>query len=1085
MRTFCCLVLFTMSAVWAQDSLPLAGEWRFKLDPAGEGLAREWFRETLPDRVSLPGSLNENGIGDAITAETEWTGTLNSRMWHDDARFAAYRDPDNTKILFWLQPDRRYVGAAWYQREIEIPEHFDGQHVEIVFQRCHWETRLWVDGQSLGSQNSLSTPHIYDASAYLRPGIHTITLRVDNSYAIDVGLNAHSVSDNTQTNWNGVIGKMAVRALPKVRIVDLQVYPDVQARCVDLRFRAENGTGHAVAGNLTIVAHSDGHRAAPYSIPVNLPEGESPLTLRYALGDDAQCWNEFNPVVYTLQATLETADGGRNDSHPYETCFGLRELGMDGTQFTLNGECIFLRGTLECAIFPLSGYPPSDVASWIKILTAAKAHGLNHLRFHSWCPPEAAFIAGDRMGFLYQIEGPFWTHPGEGDPLDSYIIEECDRILKAYGNHPSFGFFAYGNEPGGRKHEAFLGNLVEDWKAKDPRRLYTAAAGWPMIDANQFHVAHQPRVHSNYGGKGMRFSVEPFASIMDYREYVAKWPVPIVSHEIGQWCVFPNLEEIPKYTGPLKPRNFEIVRDLLEAQGMLDQAHDFFMASGKLQVICYKEEIEAALRTPGFGGFQLLDLHDFPGQGTALVGMIDPFWESKDYVTPEAFHRFCSPTVPLVRMPSCVFTQDERFNGQAEVTHFGPAPLQGVSPAWHVKDVLGNVLLSGVLPARDIPRGSAIALGEIDFSFAGLQAPAQLLLELSVGPFSNGWDLWVYPETASVTLPVDINVADMLDDAAIEALDAGKTVLLTPKRGAVTPPRFGQVPPGFPPIFWNTFWFPAQQLRTLGLLCNPEHPLFAAFPTAFHSNWQWWDLVTRAQVMSLDGLPPSLRPLVQIIDDWNTCRRLGYVFEAQVGRGKLLACSMDIENELDSRPAARQFRASLLAYIGSDAFAPEQALTIEELRSVFCEPSPMIALGARASADSAESGYEAHRAIDGDPSTFWHTRWTNDIKPYPHWIRIDLEEAADIAGIVVLPRQDMINGRIGKYAVFVGEDLSKMGRAIAKGEFPAGAGETTIRFDSRQHGKHILLRAERPQHPDHPWATVAEIRLLTNIAEQE
>jgi hypothetical protein len=303
----------------------------------------------------------------------------------------------------------------------------------------------------------------------------------------------------------------------------------------------------------------------------------------------------------------------------------MREMGVDGTQFTLNGERIFLRGTLECAIFPRTGYPPTDVAAWRKILGAARAHGLNHLRFHSWCPPEAAFEAADEMGFLFQVEGPFWTHPGEGDPLDTYIYEECDRILRAYGNHPSFAFMAYGNEPGGRKHEAFLGELVEYWKAKDGRRLYTAAAGWPKIEASQYHVAYEPRVHSNYGGKGMRFSVEPFSSAMDYRDYVAQWDVPVVSHEIGQWCVFPNLDEIGKYTGPLKPRNFEIVRDMLAEQGMLDLARDFLLASGRLQTLCYKEEIEAALRTPGFGGFQLLDLHDFPGQGTALVGVLDPF----------------------------------------------------------------------------------------------------------------------------------------------------------------------------------------------------------------------------------------------------------------------------------------------------------------------------------------------------------------------------------------------------------------------------------------------------------------------------
>ena len=110
--------------------------------------------------------------------------------------------------------------------------------------------------------------------------------------------------------------------------------------------------------------------------------------------------------------------------------------------------------------------------------------------------------------------------------------------------------------------------------------------------------------------------------------------MPAVVHEMGQWCVYPNFDEVRKYTGPLKPKNFDIFHDSLAEHGMLDQWRDFLRASGKLQALCYKEEIEAALRTPGIGGFELLDLHDFPGQGTALVGVLDPFWESKGYITP-------------------------------------------------------------------------------------------------------------------------------------------------------------------------------------------------------------------------------------------------------------------------------------------------------------------------------------------------------------------------------------------------------------------------------------------------------------------
>ncbi len=937
------LLLFGLNlAIQAAFTEPcdLSGPWRFRLDPENRGLDTGWFNEALEGSVRLPGSLNENGIGNEVTPDTPWTGTITSRMWHDEERFAPYREPGNTKILFWLQPDKHYIGAAWYQRDIEIPESFRGKTVLVRLERCHWETRLWVDGKVQGSRNSLSVPHEYNATAELTPGAHTLTLRVDNTCALDVGVNAHSVSDNTQTNWNGVVGAMTIIARDRIALARVQVYPKVTEKHIRVRVNLTNDFLTKVPGTLTVTAAlRGGPSLPPLAKEVAAGAFSGQIEFDYPMGDAPRLWNEFDPALYVLKTELAASDGENRYTDTRETVFGMRELGTDGTQFTLNGERIFLRGTLECCIFPRTGYPPTDVESWLKILRAAKDHGLNHLRFHSWCPPEAAFIAGDQMGFLFHVEGPFWTHPGDGDPLDAYIADECDRILDAYGNHPSFGFLAYGNEPGGKKSEAFLGKLVERWKEKDPRRLYTAAAGWPMIEENQYHVTYHPRVHSNYGGKPMRFGAEPFASTSDYRDYVQQWPVPVVSHEIGQWCVFPNLKEIDKYTGPLKPRNFEIVRDLLEAQGMLDQAEDFLMASGKLQTLCYKEEIEAALRTPGFGGFQLLDLHDFPGQGTALVGMLDPFWESKGYVTPEAFRRFCGPTVPLLRMEKCVFTRSETFRGRAEVTHFGPAPLAGVTPRWCVKNAAGDTLLEGALARQDIPRGSAVALGEVQFAFAELPVPSQLTLELTVDAFTNDWHFWVYPDPLEIPWPDGIHIAASPDDAALKVLEAGGKVLLLPGMGTVARPRFGNVPSAFPPVFWNTFWFPTQQLRTLGLLCDPAQPLFAKFPTAFHSDWQWWDLVSKAQVMSLDGLPQEVHPLVQVIDDWNTCRRLGLVFEAQVGSGRLLACSMDIETDLGQRPAARQFRTSLLAYMATDAFAPAQQLTVEQLKTVFQEPS--------------------------------------------------------------------------------------------------------------------------------------------------
>jgi hypothetical protein len=573
----------------------------------------------------------------------------------------------------------------------------------------------------------------------------------------------------------------------------------------------------------------------------------------------------------------------------------------------------------------------------------ARAHGLNNLRFHSWCPPEAAFAAADELGFYLQVECSSWANGsaqlGVGQPVDRWLYEEADHILRAYGNHPSFLLMPYGNEPGG-EHVRYLAQWVNHYKQKDPRRLYTSAAGWPQIPENQFHVLPDPRIQAWGGGLKSRVNARPPETCTDYREFIQARSVPVISHEIGQWCVYPNFDETRKYRGYLKPRNFEIFRDSLRAHHLADQARAFLFASGKLQTLCYKEEIESALRTPGMGGFQLLDLHDFPGQGTALIGVLDPFWDSKGYVSPETFRRFCNTTVPLARLPRRVFTTTDRLEADLEVAHFGPTPLEQAVGVWRLVDEAGSRHAQGRLAARPIPVDNGVGLGQVQIPLADLPAPRRYRLVVGLGgtPFENDWDVWLYPSRVDTTTPAGVTVVHDLDDAARAALDAGGKVLLLAPPGRAKGDQHGKVALGFSSIFWNTAWTQRQPPHTLGILCDPKHPALDGFPTERHSNWQWWYLVSRADAMILDHLPPRLRPIVQVIDDWVTNRRLGLVFEAKVGPGKLLVCSIDLERDLEANPVARQMRHSLLTYLGSDRFKPDHEVTLDQVRGLFGRP---------------------------------------------------------------------------------------------------------------------------------------------------
>ncbi len=1075
------LCLTASTAAWPQaPTILLEGEWRFRIDPEDAGVDAKWFADTLPEKVRLPGSMRESGHGYDVTPKTPWTGTVRNRMWHEDERFAKYREPDNTKIMFWLQPNKHYVGPAWYQRDVTIPEGWRGKQVLLRLERCHWETQVWVDDGYAGVRNSLSVPHEYNLFDRLPPGEHTLTIRVDNTLKIDVGRDAHSVSDNTQSNWNGIVGAMTLEAHDLVRITNVQVFPDVRSKEAQVLVEVHNATGNVLTGEVILTVRSaEGgteHGAVENTYPVELPRGAKTVSLDLPLGSDVEYWSEFSPKIYTMMATLKA--GELSDARSVD--FGVREFSTDGTQFTLNGQMVFLRGTLECCIFPRTGYPPTDMAEWTRILQAAKDHGLNHLRFHSWCPPEAAFVAADRMGFVYQVECAAWATIGNGKPVDGFLHAEGSRILRAYGNHPSFCMMAYGNEPSGGKQKKFLSKLVESWKKQDNRRLYTSAAGWPIIPENQFHSTPKPRVQGWGEGLKSRVNAKPYETRTDYSDFVNEYEVPVVSHEIGQWCVYPNLKEMEKYTGTLKARNFEIFRDTLKANHMLDQAQDFLLASGKLQALCYKEDIEAALRTPGFGGFQLLDLHDFPGQGTALVGVLDPFWEPKGYITAEEYRQFCGPTVPLLRMDKCVWTTDETFTGDVEIAHFGQEALLGVEARWTITDEHGRTLTAGAWSAQDVPIGNGTFLGGITVSLADVPAPVRLTVTVEIPGASglNTWNLWVYEPGGDTAPPGSVHIAQALDEEAQAALDAGGRVLLLPEPGTVAGDERGKVPPGFSPIFWNTFWTNNQPPHTLGILCDPGHPALAEFPTAFHSDWQWWDLIHESQIMILDGLPPALRPVVQVIDDWTTNRRLGLVVEATVGDGRLLICGSDLTSNLGERPVARQMRRSLLAYMASDAFQPSVGVSREALASLFQPSSAMARLGAKATVSSEQQNYPAAHVIDGDPGTFWHTEWEPEAMRYPHWLLIELHEPVKIVAIVLTPRQDMANGRIGHCELFVDNDGKNWGRPDAEAGMGRSAEIRRIDLRRPKMGRFIRLQVLSPAHPTHPWAALAELDIV-------
>jgi len=857
------------------------------LDLSGTWRLHSRLSETT---MELPGSMITRGIGAPVTVDTRWTCSLYDSSYFFNPYMERYRKAGAMKFPFFLTPQHHFVGEAVYSRTVQVPKQWRGQRVTLFLERPHIETTVFVNGHEVGHQMSLSAPHQYDVTPYLRYGRdNELSIRVYNGIEnVCVGQDSHSVTDQTQGNWNGIAGRIELRCEPL--IWRRRVITDLATSTVHLTLNDRT-----------------------YNIHV----------------PDAQPWDEHHPKLYTATVNY--------DGVPVSITFGFREVQVQGRDILLNGHPIHLRGTVENCCFPETGYPPTDTASWMRLLGKCKEYGLNHVRFHSYCPPEAAFVAADRLGIYLQPEGPSWPNHGvklgNGQPIDKYLMDEGRAILDAYGHHPSFVMLAAGNEPAGRWVE-WGSTFVETMKAYDPSRIYCTASvggGWEWDTGSEYHVKG--------GARGLEWNRRQPSSNDDFieeiahpRNYKPATPntSPIISHEQGQWCAFPDFKEIPQYTGAYRAANFEIFRDLLADHGMVSQAERFLMASGRLQVLAYKYEIERHLRTPHYAGFQLLALNDYSGQGTALVGPLNVHWREKGYCSATDWREFCSDLVPLAHFP--------RFTYEATDTIRIPVTLYNASSDLSRDGRELNYTIDD--GAHILAQGPCGVGQEIVFLPRGIATARKLTLTITAdATHQNHWNFWAYPDSwPADPAPQKLLTTSSLDSAFV-ALAEGRDVLLC----AAGQIRYGaDVVHRFLPVFWNTSWFKMKPPHTTGAYIQAQHPVFADFPTEDWQDLQWWELTNRAQCMNLAEFPKDYQPIVQPIDTWHLSRKLGMMVEARVLRGRLLMTTLDITSNLDRRMVARQLRHSILRYMASSAFQPALTLDPVVLRHLFEHDAPAV-----------------------------------------------------------------------------------------------------------------------------------------------
>lgn len=920
------LLILACAAAFAQtgNELDLAGEWRFALDPENRGEAEQWHLQTLSDTIALPGTTDQARKGYPLRKDSMDYGVAVPESDWPSKRAPARADEAGHLVRDWF-----YVGKAWYQRTVDVPKEWKDKHLRLLLERVLWRSDVWIDERLVGNADSLAAPHWLELGN-LSPGPHRLTIRVDNGLQCNIGIATHAFGPETQSQWNGIAGAIRLFAEDPVFVAGIRVFPSADRRSVRVEASLHNTTGRAWKGQAAfqIEEESGGKLCGKQTNGVECSEDTQCATATIPLDDTAQPWDEFSTFRYRAVVVLD-------DAPPAVCTFGFRQIEAAGGRILVNGQRPFLRGTLDCCVYPKTGYPPMTVDEWLRVLGTIKQYGFNHVRFHTWCPPEAAFEAADRLGVYLQPETALWVDtwtlqtatlplaPGRDPAVTDFIQREIRGVCDAYGNHPSFALFCIGNEFAVKESDwTEVNKWIVDAKRYDPRRLYTAATARERGQDDDYWVTHEVYAKP---ARGMLFPHTDW----DFAEAAEKSPVPVIAHETGQRPVFPDYAVLlPKFTGPLKPYNMDRFRDALEKSGLYGQVGDFVRASARFQLVQYKAEHEAMLRTAAYAGYQLLMLNDFTGQSEALVGVLDPFWEPKGAVTREEIAAWNEATVPLARFEKYVWTNTEEFRARVEVAHYGQRALEDVPVTWRLVSRESALAAEGTFPAQCIPAGNVSQIGEIRAPLAGNAQATALTLTVRAGTAENSWKLWVYPPDI-VTLPDEVLLTKKLEEA-LSALENGRCVLL------LTHGANGRHAANthFASVYWSAGWW-GNPYSHLGILCDPAHPALSGFPNEGSSDWQWYDLTEGATTFRFDDAPEGFRPIVQLVPDFHFNSLLGQVFETRVGKGRLVVCGYDLESDLDKRPSARQFRNSLLRYMQSGVFQPAPAFSVEQLRALF------------------------------------------------------------------------------------------------------------------------------------------------------
>ncbi|KAF1301881.1 discoidin domain-containing protein [Enterococcus sp. JM9B] len=957
------------------ENISLHGAWNYRIDQYDIGIQKKWYQEKFCSKnFNIPGTTNSNQVGDILDD--------NGQFFTKDS-------------VAGLRESFSYSGVLWLQKEIRLPDKFQKKSLQLFIERTLGSSMVWIDSHFFGEIYSLSTPHIHKLGLIRNQenGQFTVTIRLDNRDKMNIGERASAFSNDTQGFWNGIIGDFYfMKENFEDRVVDLRFIEKNSVLVIDIQ------NNHKISEILDIAIRDKYRNRIGYSV-IKKYDYTSKSTLWLKLMK-SEVWTEFTPNYYDINVLFREGQIKKR--------IGLVDLEIKNNRIYNHGKKIFLRGNLDCGVFPETGYPSMDEKDWEKILLNVKRFGFNHVRYHSWCPPEVAFRVADRLGIYLMIEGPFWLDSwfdnSVGDFAEhySFIKDECLAIIREYGHHPSFCFFAIGNELAG--DFAFLASILKNNLFKSHQILTTITANTTNLkrefyeDADDFYVGVE---HCQKGLRGNRFLDEiVMTTNFNYDENALVVPKPIITHEIGQYASFPSLKEISKFNGYMIPINLISIQNELKRKDLLDRNEEYTYYSGMLAKECYKAEIEAAVRTNNFSGFQLLGLQDYPGQNTAAIGMVDSHWEEKGFCSSDEFCEFNQEIIPIVELKKKSFCINEILEYTIGVRNSLPFDITKDTEFSYTLS-LGENLVANKRSIAEIETGAykLVEQGYINLSsfykHGNIEVCLDLIIEIKGRTYRNQWSIWIFSKNEEIILRENLIVEDdWLSPTIEEALKNGKNCIVS-----LNPAKHSDIFPGnYFPVFWSPVFFESKD--SCGMIIDDTHPLFNYFPTNKYLSTQWKNLLENSICF-----PAHVeKGVTELIPNFFVNERRANIEEYKIKNGNLFIHGFNLEN-CDSIEE-RAFRNAIKKYVSSNEFNPIEKRSFTEVQEMFpilsntITSDKDIAYRCKAWSDNEKSKrMGADKANDGNPFTYWSTAAQTD----NHWWCIDFGSAKDISQLIIEP----------------------------------------------------------------------------------